>query len=84
MLYHSEVYSADDPASANFKVEPLAVPKVVKSLTDDINDSGFKELSIIDEDSHILSPISQEHKPMPIIDPSDLVGRSFLRTEEDR
>ena len=86
VLHRSNVRPADDPASANLKIEPLTVPKVVKSLTDDISDSVFEEPLLIDEDtdaSHTSSTPSDAHKSMPIIDPSDLVGRSFLRTEED-
>ena len=83
VINRSNVRPADDPASANLKVEPLAVPKVVKSLTDDVNDSGFDEPPLIDEDDEPLPSLSERRKPMPLIDPSDLVGRSFLRTEED-
>ena len=86
ILHRSNVRPADDPASTNLKIEPLTVPKVVKSLTDDISDSVFEEPLLIDEDTN-TSPTSSNpsnaHKSMPIIDPSDLVGRSFLRTEED-
>ena len=82
-LHRSNVRPADDPTSANLKVEPLAVPKVVKSLADHINDSVFKEPPLIDEHADTPSPSSDKHKSMPIIDPSDLVGRSFLCTEED-
>ena len=58
VFYHSEVRPTDHSISVNLKVEALTVPKVVKPLTDDVGDSSFEELPIIDEDSYTLSPIS--------------------------
>ena len=46
VLYYSEVCPADDSTSANLNVEPLAVSKVVKSLTGNVDNSGFEEPSI--------------------------------------
>ena len=74
---------ADDTSSLNLRAEPLTVPKVVKSLSDDISDSTFDVLPLFDEDNKELPPELTSRKHMPIIDPSDLVGRSFFRTEED-
>ena len=49
------------------------MPKVVRSLRDD--DTVFEDTpSLVDKVS--------DTSPIPIGDPSDLVGRSFLRTEE--
>lgn len=79
----SNVRPADDPISANSRAESLAVPKVVKSLSDDVDNSTFEEPPLIEEDNTNPLPPPLLRHSTPIIDPSDLVGRSFLRTEED-
>ena len=78
VLHCSNARPADDLASVNLRAEPLAVLKIVKSLSDDVNESIFEELPLTDDDSPL--PLC---KSVPIIDPLDLVGRSFLPTEED-
>ena len=83
VLHRSNVRPADDPVSANLRAEPLVVPKVAKSLSDNVDESNFEEPPLIDEDSNNPLPQSELRNSTPIIDPSDLVGRSFLRTEED-
>ena len=84
VLYRSNVRPADDHTSINLRDEPLAMPKIVKSLADDVDDSNFEEPSLIDEENAHTSPQPKHRKHIPIIDPSDLVGRYFLQTEEDR
>ena len=81
-LHGSNVHPADDTSSLNLRAESLTVPQVVKSLNDDISDSTFDVPSLVNEDNEELPPEPTSRKHMPIIDPSDLVGRSFLRTEE--
>ena len=84
VLHRSNVRPADDPSSPNLRADPLTVPRVVKSLSDDIDESIFEEPPLIDEDDQDAPPQPKSRRNMPIIDPSDLMGRSFLRTEEDR
>ena len=78
VLHCSNVRPADDPASTNLRAEPLAVSKVVKSLSDDVDNSIFEEPPLIDEDSNNPLPQPEHRNSMPMINPLDLVGRSFL------
>ena len=83
ILHRSRARPADDLVSMNLRAEPLAVPKVVKSLSDDVGISIFEEPPLIDKESDNPLPQPKLHHPTPNIDPSDLVGRSFLHPEED-
>ena len=81
--HHSNGRSVDNPVSVNLRAEPLAAPKVVKSLSDDVDNPTFEEPPLIKEDSASPLPLPPLCHSTPIINPSDLVGRSFLCIEGD-
>lgn len=78
VLPRSNVRPSDNSTSINLLSEPIIVLKVVRSLQDD--DTVFKDPpSLVNEDNYTTPSYR-----LPVVDPSDLVGRFFLRTEEDR
>lgn len=66
IICRSNVRSADDGFAPNLRIDPLIAPIVVKSK--DENDT--KSNDVITD--------SSDQKPIAIINPSELVGRSFL------
>ena len=71
----SNVRSANDNESPNLRADNIASPELIKSLRED----NFK-----DEDSTSETPAkdssstSSSARPVPAVDPQDLLGRTFL------
>ena len=80
ILHRSNFRSAGDPFSANLKSDPLTVPNSVKSLQH--KHLTFTPLLSEGEDNTFPN-LDPRSKHILLTNPSDLVGISFLRTEED-
>ena len=75
LIHWSNIRPTDDPLESNLRVDPLTVPKIVKDKLDIKSDVTTYDL-VPDPDSELQAePV---HSAMPIIDTSDLVGRTFL------
>ena len=79
IIYRSNVCSAEDPDYPNLHIDPLSnksLPQFVKSKTDPLD-------TVADDDPEGHDN-GKESSHMPIFDPSDLVGRTFLmKPQED-
>ena len=76
VLYRSNVCTATDPTSQNWRLpapdgEDIEPPSVIKSSWDDNTSTGYQN----GEESR------RYH--IPILDPTDLVGRTFLKEQEN-
>ena len=80
----SNVRLAGQPTSPNLRIDPLTVPEVVTSRhpPSDYIEDNEKDPDVTEEE-----PLNDSGSPpkhyMSIIDPSDLVGRSFLIPKGD-
>ena len=75
LIHRSNVRPTNDPLESNLRIDPLTVPKIVKDKVD-IKSDAITDVLAPDPDSDLhADPI---HSAMPIIDTSDLVGRTFL------
>ena len=75
----SNVRAADEPTSPNLRIDPLTAPGVVASRhLPSVKLKNDEEASTITkEEAHNASTSSPKHA-MPILDPHDLVRRTFL------
>ena len=74
IIHCSNTRPANDPLEKNIRLEPLIVLVIVKLKYKTSDDETItKALSTITDDESVEDELS-----MPIIDPSDLVGRNFL------
>ena len=75
----SNVRPAKDDKSPNLRADPITSPKVIVSL----RDGNFKveDLASTTTAEDSLST-SSSLRPIPIVDPLDLVGRTFLLNKE--
>ena len=79
IIHRSNVRPADVPLDKNIRLDPLTVPCVVKSKRDTSDDdTASTEPSTIADDESLESLT-----PIPILDTSDLVGRTFLMPADD-
>ena len=74
VIDRSNVRAADEPNLINHRADHLTVPEVVSSLHGEPPPT-LKEESI--------ATVPSTQRALPIIDPSDLVGRTFLLDKED-
>ena len=86
IIYHGNVRSAEDSDHANLRVDPINhnPPKVIKSkadLRESTNDDS-QESNDDQVDGETSDPI-KTHSSMPVFDPSDLVGRTFLMDPQE-
>ena len=83
IIHRSNVRSANDPLESNIRLDPLTIPKIIKDKTDLKNDTELPN-PIDNSDPAIPGINNSNNRPaMPIIDPADLVGRTFLTPEDD-
>jgi hypothetical protein len=68
VIHRSNVRSALNPHAKNLRLDPLEPGNVATPIVKSCHDSA--------DDGDILPP-------MPVIDPSDLIGRTFLMDKED-
>jgi hypothetical protein len=68
VIHRSNVRSALNPDEKNLRLDPLSSSDIVAPVIKSRHDSA--------DDGEILSP-------MPVIDPSELIGRTFLKDQED-
>ena len=75
---------ACEPVSPNLSIEPLTSSKVVKSrhFPSDYLEDKEEAPADTEQESHDDSVSLPKHA-MPILDPKDLVGRTFLIPQED-
>jgi hypothetical protein len=69
VIHQSNVRSALNPHAKNLRLDPLEPGNVATPIVKSHHDSA--------DDGEIL-------RPMPVIDPSELIGRTFLMDKEDR
>ena len=71
--------AANDPLESNIRLDPLTIPKVIKDKHDIKNedDSTTADYTVLEDNANTDRP------SMPIIDPADLVGRTFLTLENE-
>ena len=86
ILYHGNVRSAEDSEHANLRVDPLNQnpPKIIKSKSD-CSDST-SDRSHMDGEVPADGESTDQGKggsSMPVFDPSDLVGRTFLMNPQE-
>jgi hypothetical protein len=67
IIYRSNIQSALDPQSHNLRLDPLNDDDSVKPIIKSRHDSTAHG----------------EEKPMPVIDPNDLIGRTFLMPQQE-
>ena len=86
ILYHGNVRSAEDSEHANLRVDPLNQnpPKIIKSKSDPSDSTS--------DNSHMDGEVPADGEStdqgkgsssMPVFDPSDLVGRTFLMNPQE-
>ena len=78
------VRPAGEPSSPNLRIDPLAAPEVVNSrhlLSTHLEDN--EEPHAATEQASHNDSNSSPKQTMPVIDPNDLVGRTFLILQED-
>ena len=68
IIYRSNIRSALDPKSRNLRLDPLNDDECIKPIIKSRHDS---------------SDHGEDAMPMPIIDPQDLVGRTFLMPQQE-
>ena len=75
---------AGEPTSPNLRIDSLTAPSVVahSHLTSNYLEDHEKAPDAIKDEAPNASIISPNHK-IPIIDPNEVVGRSFLIPQED-
>ena len=83
VIYRSNVRPAGDSVSPNLKIDPLIAPEIMKSRHLPSTIEHSKEASTPTEPTAPDDSTSSSNHPMPIIDPNDLVGRTFLILQED-
>ena len=84
VISRSNVRAAGEPTSPNLRIDPLTEPKVVTSLHPPSN--YFKdneEAPAVTEEESPNDCASSHKNKMPILDPNDLEGRTFLISQED-
>ena len=79
VAHRSNVRHANDLLEKNIGLDPLTMPKVVKSKRDPSDDdTATTAESTIRDDESLPDMLS-----MPIVDPSDLIGRNFLMPTDE-
>ena len=80
VIDRSNVRLAGDFMSPNLRIDYLTTPKIVKSrhLPSSLNHGEEGPTLSVPNDS-----TSSSNNPMPIIDPNDIVVRTFLIPQED-
>ena len=79
VISRSNVRPAGETTSPNLRIDHLTAPEVVKSR--DLPSNYLEDNEEASADSEKESPDTSTSSPkhdMPIIDPNDLVGRTFL------
>ena len=79
IINRSNVRSTNDNKSLNLQDNTLASPEVIASLRDDHFED---EESASEPTTENSSSTSLSTKPMPMIEPQDIVGRIFLLDKE--
>ena len=71
--------SANDALESNIRLDPLTIPKVIKDKHDlkGEDDPPPADSTALEDNANIDRP------SMPIVDPVDLVGRTFLTPENE-
>ena len=79
IIHRSNVRSANDPLESNIRLDPLTIPKVIKDKHDikGEDDSPAADSTALEDNANADRP------SMPIIDPADLVGRTFITPENE-
>ena len=84
VMHRSNVQAADEPDVINHRADYLTAPEVVTSLHSEpftaSPTSKEEPISTVPPDDATSSPATHA---LPILHPSDLVGRTFLLDEED-
>ena len=75
LIHRSNVRPTDDPLESNLRIDPLTVPKIIKDKLDIKSDTTTDDLAPDPNSELHAEPV---YSAMPIIDTSDLVGRTFL------
>ena len=83
VINRSSVRPAGDPVSPNLRLDPLTTPEVVTSRHLPSTLEHSKETSASAEPNAPDDHATSSTHPMPILDPNDLVGRTFLIPQED-
>ena len=79
IIYRSNIRSALDPDSQNLRMEPLNDDLVLTPIIKSRRDSD----AIASPDHGEENAANGFASPMPIVDPNDLVGRTFLMPPQD-
>ena len=74
IIHRSNIRPTNTPLDKNIYLDPLTVPKIVKSKRDPSNNETVTTTLSTIADGNSLS--NTPH--VPIINPSDLIGRTFL------
>ena len=89
VICRSGIRSALDSSSSNLRLDPIdgeSLRNFVKFREDSIRENQSPPMdNIVDQDRSSASSAAPSEKPIvrPIIDPADLVGRSFLKDQDD-
>ena len=83
VIHRSNVRPAGDSVSPNLIIDPLTAPEFAKSRHLPSTLDYSKEAPTPTEPTAPNDFASSSNHPIPILDPNDLVGRTFLILEED-
>ena len=78
------IRAVDEPTSPNLRIDPITEPDVVTSRhLPSVHLNNDEESSAVTEDEAPNASTSSPKNTMPILDPHNLVGRTFLIPQED-
>ena len=78
VINRSSVRPAGDPVSPNLRLGPLTTPEIVTSKHPPPTLDHIEQPSTSAEPNASDDHAPSSTHPMPILDPNDLVGRTFL------